>query len=219
MLHIAMRRAPSHGAKSSRSNGSYLPRTAQARHHAAGWGSPVTVCRSRCRIYIAKGLSKGKRQRQSRVRAPPPAPAPGTPPAFTQNRSASTYFHRRVTHLTALQVLRLGAWSAVMPVHHKVRATTSEGPARPPEGSLFAATAERQRRLTMSRHRRRDASTPGAAKSDHMYHPSMKVSTSPISSPSTVPSAPALCRRRLFCVPWRVFCGASSPRRRVRARP
>ncbi len=25
----------------------------------------------------------------------------------------STYFHRRVTHLTALRVLRLGAWSAV----------------------------------------------------------------------------------------------------------
>ncbi len=26
----------------------------------------------------------------------------------------STYFHRRVTHLTALRVFRLGAWSAVM---------------------------------------------------------------------------------------------------------
>ena len=53
---------------------------------------------------------------------------------------ASTYFHRRVPHLTALRVLRLGAWSAVMPVHHKGRATTSEEPARPPEGSHFAAT-------------------------------------------------------------------------------
>ena len=38
---------------------------------------------------------------------------------------ASTYFHRRVTHLTALRVLRLGAWSAVMEAHHKGRATTS----------------------------------------------------------------------------------------------
>ncbi len=27
---------------------------------------------------------------------------------------SSTYFHRRVTHLTALRVFRLGAWSAVM---------------------------------------------------------------------------------------------------------
>ena len=27
---------------------------------------------------------------------------------------ASTYFHRRMSHLTALQALRLGAWSAVM---------------------------------------------------------------------------------------------------------
>ncbi len=77
---------------------------------------------------------------------------------------SSTYFHRRVTHLTALRVVRLGAWSAVMGAHHKGRATTSEGPARPPEGSLFAATGGRRRRLTMWRHRRRDASTPEAAK-------------------------------------------------------
>ncbi len=90
---------------------------------------------------------------------------------------ASTYFHRRVTHLTALRVLRLGAWSAVMLAHHKGRATTSEGPARPPEGSLFAAPGGRRRRLTMSGHRRRAASYPEAAKNDHMYHPSMKVST------------------------------------------
>ncbi len=33
------------------------------------------------------------------------------------------------------------------------------------------------RRLTMSRHRRRAASTPEAAKSDQMCHPPMKVST------------------------------------------
>ncbi len=89
----------------------------------------------------------------------------------------STYFHRRVTHLTALRVFRLGAWSAVMPVHHKGRATTSEEPARPPAGSFFAATGGRRRRLTMSRHRRRAASYPAAAKNDHMYHPSMKVRT------------------------------------------
>ncbi len=101
----------------------------------------------------------------------------------------STYFHRRVTHPTALRALRLGAWSAVMGAHHKGRATTSEGPARPPEGSLFTATGGRHRRLTMSRHsprrslrrsqgRRRAASYPEAAKNDHMYHPPMKVSTS-----------------------------------------
>ena len=89
----------------------------------------------------------------------------------------STYFHRRMAHLTALRVFRLGAWSAVMLAHHKDRATTSEGPARPPEGSFFAATGGRHRHLTMSRHRRRDASYPVAAKNDHMYHPPMKVST------------------------------------------
>ncbi len=44
-------------------------------------------------------------------------------PGFTFPSTVSTYFHRRVTHLTALRVLRLGAWSAVMPVHHKGRAT------------------------------------------------------------------------------------------------
>ncbi len=91
----------------------------------------------------------------------------------------STYFHRRVTHLTALRVLRLGAGSAVMGAHHKGRATRAQGSARPPEGSLFAATGGRRRRLTMSRHRRRAASYPEAAKSDHMCHPSMKVSTRP----------------------------------------
>ncbi len=76
----------------------------------------------------------------------------------------STYFHRRMAHLTALRVLRLGAWSAVMLAHHKGRATTSEEPARPPEGSFFAASGGRHRRLTMSRHRQRDASYPEAAK-------------------------------------------------------
>ncbi len=64
---------------------------------------------------------------------------------------SSTYFHRRVTHLTALQALRLGTWSAVMLAHHKGRATTSEEPARPPEGSHIVATGGRHRRLTMPR--------------------------------------------------------------------
>ncbi len=85
---------------------------------------------------------------------------------------SSTNFHRRMTHLTALQVLRLGAWSAVMLAHHKGRATTSEEPARPPGGSLFAATGGRRRRLTMSRHRRRAASTPEAAKRRSYVPPS-----------------------------------------------
>ncbi len=85
---------------------------------------------------------------------------------------SSTYFHRRVIHLTALQALRLGAWSAVMWTHHKGRATTSEGPARPPEGSLFAATGGRHRRLTMSPHRRRDASYPEAVKRRSYVSPS-----------------------------------------------
>ena len=39
--------------------------------------------------------------------------------------------------MTAWQVSRLGARSAVMLAHHKVRATTTEGPAMPPAGSLF----------------------------------------------------------------------------------
>ncbi len=71
---------------------------------------------------------------------------------------------RKTTLRAALQALRLGAWSAVMWAHHKGRATTSEEPERPPEGSLFAATGGRRRRLTMSRHRRRDASYPVAVK-------------------------------------------------------
>ncbi len=66
----------------------------------------------------------------------------------------------------------------MMLAHHKGRATTSEGPARPPAGSHIVATGGRRRRLTMSRHHRRDASYPVAALCDQMYHPSMKVSTS-----------------------------------------
>ncbi len=59
-----------------------------------------------------------------------------------------------------------------MLVHHKDRATTSEEPARPPGGSLFAATGGRRRRLTMSGHRRRDASYPEAAKRRSYVSPS-----------------------------------------------
>ena len=44
------------------------------------------------------------------------------------------------------------------------------------------------RRLKMSGHRRRDASTPETAKNDHMYHPSMKVSTG--DAPSNLVSLP-----------------------------
>ena len=51
--------------------------------------------------------------------------------------------------MTALRVLRLEAWSAVMPPHHKDRATPSEGPARSPEGSRAATAGGRQRRLPM----------------------------------------------------------------------
>ncbi len=75
----------------------------------------------------------------------------------------------------------------MMLAHHKGRATRAQGPARPPEGSLLAATGGRHRRLTMSRQRRRDASYPEAAKSDHMSHPPMKVSTK---SPERLPNGP-----------------------------
>ena len=57
-------------------------------------------------------------------------PAAPSPPARKRVKpgprrvepEGSTYFHRRVTHPTALRVLRLGAWSAVMGAHHKGRA-------------------------------------------------------------------------------------------------
>lgn len=39
--------------------------------------------------------------------------------------------------MTAWHVSRLGAWSAVMLPHQKGRATTFEGHAMPPSGSLF----------------------------------------------------------------------------------
>ena len=59
-------------------------------------------------------------------------------------------------------------WRAVMPGHHKRRATTTEGPARPPGGSLFPTSGGRHRRLTMPRHRRRAPSCRGDGKSDRM---------------------------------------------------
>ena len=118
-----------------------------------------------------------KKKRRSPIR--PAAPVKGGDAQrlyrLTARRQASTYFHRRVTHPTALRAFQ--ARSAVRrdAVHHKGRAMSSEKPARPPAGSLFAATGGRHRRLTMSRHsprrslrrsqgRRRDASTPEAAK-------------------------------------------------------
>jgi hypothetical protein len=39
--------------------------------------------------------------------------------------------------MTASHVSRLGARPAVMLAHHKGRATTTEGRARPPSGSFF----------------------------------------------------------------------------------
>ncbi len=48
----------------------------------------------------------------------------------------------------------------MMRVHHKDRATTSEGPTRPPGGSLIEASGGRRRRLPMALHRRHDASYP-----------------------------------------------------------
>ncbi len=72
----------------------------------------------------------------------------------------------------------------MMLVHHKGRATTPEGRARPPAGSLFAPSGGRQRRLTVSRiwkPRIAGATLPTrrSRNDDHMYHPSMKVSTRP----------------------------------------
>ena len=49
----------------------------------------------------------------------------------------STHFHNSVCHTTAPRGSRLGGWRAVMPGHHKRRATTSGGLGAPPYGSLF----------------------------------------------------------------------------------
>jgi len=51
-----------------------------------------------------------------------------------------------------------------MLAHHKGRATTTEGRARPPAGSFFVPSGRRQRRLTMRQHRRRAASWPASTK-------------------------------------------------------
>ncbi len=63
---------------------------------------------------------------------------------------ASVLDHNFVVHRTALQVSGLGARPAVMRAHHKGRATTTEGPARPPAASPFPTSGGRQGRLTMS---------------------------------------------------------------------
>ena len=51
--------------------------------------------------------------------------------------------------MTVLQPLRLGACSAVVPAHHKGRATLPEGPERPPAGSRAAPAGGRRRRLPL----------------------------------------------------------------------
>lgn len=53
--------------------------------------------------------------------------------------------------MTILQALRPRARFAVMPAHHKGRATPSERLAKSPCGSRLAAAGVRQRRLPMSR--------------------------------------------------------------------
>ena len=82
----------------------------------------------------------------------------------------SVLSHEYIAYRTALRVSRLGARAAVMLGHHprdlRGRATTTEGVARPPGGSLFPTSGGRHRRLTMPRHRRRGASYPADGKSD-----------------------------------------------------
>ena len=68
----------------------------------------------------------------------------------------------------------MGARSAVMWVHHKGRATTSEGRRGAPFGSLLWAFGGRRERLTVGRHRLRVHSYPKDQSSDHTYHRSVK---------------------------------------------
>ena len=51
--------------------------------------------------------------------------------------TTSTHFHNSVPHTTAPRGSRLGARRAVMPGHHKGRATTTGSLGAPPSGSLF----------------------------------------------------------------------------------
>ncbi len=74
----------------------------------------------------------------------PAAPAPvrrlghpSTKLCHSRRDQTSTYLHDFAYHTTVLRGFRLGARRAVMLEHHKRRATTSGGLARPPFGSLF----------------------------------------------------------------------------------
>ena len=62
-----------------------------------------------------------------------------------------------------------------MPIHHKGRATTSEGRRGAPRGSLLWPFGGRRERLTVSWHRRRVHSYPNDQSSDHTYHLSVEV--------------------------------------------
>ena len=84
--------------------------------------------------------------------------------------TASALIPKFVAFRTAIQDPRLGAWSVVMPSHHKGRATTSEGLVWPPRRSLFPASGGRRRPLVVGWHHLRAASYPEAGRSDPKCH-------------------------------------------------
>ncbi len=98
-------------------------------------------------------------------------PAADRRPAHStaMRRALSTHFHRRMAHLRPCGFSQVHRDARA---HHKDRARRAQGRARPPRGSLFAANGGRRRRLTMSPHRQRDASTPEAAKRRSSVAPS-----------------------------------------------
>ncbi len=63
-------------------------------------------------------------------------------------------------------------------VHHKGRATMSEGRLGAPCGSLLWTSGGRRERLTVGRHRGRVQSYPEGQINDHTYHLAVKEGTS-----------------------------------------
>ncbi len=135
--------------------------TAPSDHSAAEQADPA-ASKARSRRALAT-LNASSVMRRARARRPMVVMS------LERSWPASVVIPKLVISRTALQGSRRGARAAVMPSHHKARATTAEGPARPPEGPLFPPSGGRHRRLPMLGHRPRDASYPEDGKSDPRY--------------------------------------------------
>ncbi len=127
--------------------------------HRQGLPTPSDGPRGRPQRRLAKAMGRvAKRLPMSRIAAP---------------HAPSAAYHNYVVRRTALEGCRRGARRAVMPGHHKRRATTVGGHRAPTSAARkgrFSRSLGASRRSPMGPHRLRATSCRGNGKSDPTCH-------------------------------------------------